>query len=369
MDVLERVREVNAGASLTEERLSGARARLLDGIDARRAKAQKRIARRPVLLLTGAVGAAAAVTVAVLVTNGLSAPVPEVEALPTREPGPVLQPSVTPEPTVAPTPEPLTPASVLVGAATVIGDDPGPVAGPGQYLRIEHQIRNLKLYSPQGPAESTRAQATAAWVSVSSQTWYIPADRAGEWVQVLNPDLQVVELFGGDAGTRSEEWLAQFSWQVEPQILRYEGGTQPGTPVPNQTYAHYSEMPRDPAALLAWTKAYLQGGEPGGEDFWAAMFLIEELQQGSAPADLRAAMYRALSLIPGATIAGVGGDIVTISFSGQPQVDRSYSMTIDTRTAQVVSTTMNDGPRGTLVPDSVPDHQLTTTVSVVDAAP
>lgn len=368
MDVFERVREVNAGVSLTETRLSDARARLLKGIDGTRTIARKRIARRPMFVIAGAT-AAAAVTVIVLVTNGPSTPAHEVETLPTREPGPVLQPSVTPEPTIAPTPAPMAATTVLAGAATVTGDDEGPVAGAGQYLRIHHEIRNLKLYSLQDQVNSNRAQATAAWVSASSQTWYIPADRTGEWVQVLNPDLQVVELFGGEAGTRSQEWLDHFSWHVEPMVLRYQGGSQVGTPVPDQTYVHYAEMPRDPVALLSWTKAYLQGGESGAEDLWAARFLMDELQQGSAPGDLRAAMYRALSLIPGASITGTEGDIVTLSFSDPSLTDRSYSMSIDTRTAQVVRTTVNDGPRGALVPDSVPDHELTTTVSVVDEAP
>ncbi|MCE0507502.1 hypothetical protein LVJ59_00470 [Microbacterium sp. KKR3/1] len=371
MDEFEKVRWTKPEIDGAEENLAAARALLLTEIQEERRPARPRAARRPWFIAAGALGAAAAVTTGVLVVSAITAPspTPTVEAVPTRTPGPALEPTATPGPTISPAPEPPTAKTVLVGAATVVGDDPGPVAGPGQYLRIHQEIRNLELYSPQDQGNANRTQATAAWVSTSSQTWYIPADRTGEWVQVLNADLQVVELFGGEAGRLSQEWLDRFSWRVDPQVLRYQGGGHVGTPVPNQTYVQYAEMPRDPAALLAWTTAYLRADEAASAGIGAVTFLIDELQQGSAPADLKAAMYRALSLIPGVSIVDSEGDVVTLLFSGLPQVDRSYSMSIDTRTAQVVRSTINDGPRGGIVPDSVPDHELTTTVQVVDEAP
>lgn len=369
MDVFEKVQKVRPEIDGADENLAAARGRLLRELEGARGAARSRVVRRPWIFAGGLVGAAAAVTAGVVIVTGLVAPQPEVEAVPARTPRATVEPRPEPEPTPAPTFEPMTATTVLTGAASIVAEHPAPIAGPGQYLRIEHQNRQLVLYSPEDPVNSNRVQATAAWVATNSYTSYIPGDRSGEWVDVFNADLQVVELYGQDAAARSEEWLAQFSWQTEPMVMRYQGGDQPGEPVPNQTYLHYEEMPRDPEALLAWVKAYQTGLAPGTEDMGAVTFLMQELQLGAAPTDLRAAMYRALSLIPNGIISGTDGDIVTLSFLTYPPDERWDSISIDTRTALVTSVSMTIGSGGTVVPDSVPTGSSVLTISVVEDAP
>ncbi len=365
MDVFEKVHDVRPEIQGADENLVAARARLLDEIHSVPDVTRSRAIGRRWMLAGGLVGAAAVITAGTLIVTGIVAPQqpPEVEAIPTREPGSTFEPS--PEPTA----EPVTAEAVLTGAAGIVAEHPSPVAGPGQYLRIEHQNRQLVLYSPEDPVNSNRVQATAAWIATNSYTSYIPGDRSGEWVDVFNADLQVVELYGQDAAARSQEWLAQFSWQTDPMVNRYQGGDQPGEPVPNQTYRHYDEMPREPEALLSWVKAYQTGLEPGTEDMGAVTFLMQELQLGAAPTDLRAAMYRALSLIPNGIVSGSDGDIVTLAFPTYPPDDRWDSISIDTRTALVTSVSMTLGSGGTVVPDSVPSSVSVLSISVVDDAP
>lgn len=370
MDVFEKVRQVAPEIDGVDENMAAARTRLIAELHAAPHTAPAAsTSRRPWLVAGSLVGAAAAVAAGVLVVVNLTASAPLIEANPTRDPGSTVQPTPSTEPTTEPTTEPVTATTVLTGAASIVAEHPGPIAGPGQYLKIEHLNRQLVLYSPEDPVNSNRAQATAAWVATSSYTSYIPGDRSGEWVDVFHPDLQIVELFGVEAAARSQEWLAQFSWRTEPMIHRYQGGGHPGEPVPGDTYLHYDEMPRDPAALLTWVKAYQTGLEPGTEEMGAVTFLMQELQLGAAPADLRAAMYRALSLIPGGIIAGTEGEIVTLSFPTYPPNERWDSISIDTRTAFVTSVSMTLGSGGTVVPDTVPSNVSTLSITVVKSAP
>lgn len=367
MDVFEKVQQTKPEIEDEDLVVDTARTRLMREIEGEGRPARAGVARRPWIVAGGLVGAAAAVAVAVLVMNGLASPAPTVHAEPTREPGRTFSPEPSPEPTVAP----ITPTSVLTGAASVVGTHPAPVAAPGQYLKVEHHNRQLVLHSPEEPLNATRAQATSGWVATNSYTSYIPGDPLGEWVDVFDPELEIVDLYGVDAPALSLEWLAVFSWRTDPIVMRYQadGDGESGDAIPNQTFRHYADMPRDPAGLLAWVRAYLTGLEPGTEDMGVATFLMQEMQLGLAPVDLRAAMYRALALIPNGVVSGTDGDIVTLSFLTYPPHERWDTISIDTRTALVtqVSTTLGSG--GTVVPDSIPNSTSTLTISVVDAAP
>ncbi len=371
MDIVEKVRGIAPSVEVADHDLAAARARLLDGIRAEEPRRARRPETRRWVLASRIVAAAAIATAAAVVIAGVTAPqpAPVVEAVPPREPGGVFTPAPTPEPTA----EPVTAASVLTGAASILGMNPGPVAGPGQYLEIQRHNSQLVLYSPEDPVNSTRAQATSAWIVTNSYTSYIPGDTSGEWVDVFAPELEVVQLFGADASARSEEWLAQFRWRTEggPSIQRYQGSGDPnaGDAVPNQMFRHYPEMPRDPSALLEWIVAYGHGAEPGTEDATAVVVLMQELQLGLAPVDLRAAMFRALSLVPGIAISGSEGDVVTLTFAGSAPDERTDSISIDTRTALVTRLTTTLGSGGTVVPDSVPTYVTTQSVRVVDSAP
>ncbi|WP_152642344.1 hypothetical protein [Microbacterium sp. SA39] len=309
-------------------------------------------------------GAAAAVTAGVLVVGNLTAPMTGggIEAIPTVAPKPSAEPS--PEPTV----EPLTVQSVLSGAANTTASYPAPVAGPGQYLMIDHQSQQLVLYAP-GDLNPSRAEATAGWTVTSSYTTYIPANRSDEWVEVFRPDRQIVDLFGEEAGVQSQAWLEQFSGMTDPIIRRYEGGLPNVTDVPFGSDAHYAQLPRDPAALIDWIRDYSGATAGPDSDAMVVGFLIQELQLNAAPADLRPAMYQALSMMPNGVVLGTVGNVVTLSFPTYAANERWDSISIDTSTALVTSSSFTLGSGGTIVPDGVPNHLVSQTVTVVDDAP
>lgn len=366
MDVFEKVQETRPEIDGVDETLAAARVRLMAEISAETSPSRGRRSRRPLLIVGSLVGMAAAVTASVLVVSALTSPEPIVDAIPTREPGESLQPTTEP----VPVPEPLTPESVLSGAAAVAAESDGVVVGPGQYLKVEHVLRQLVLYSPDDPHTLSRSQATAGWVATSTYTSYIPGTPTDDWVDVFNSDLQIAGVYGTDATALSQSWLANFAWMTEPLYQRYTGGLDAEAGGPVAWINHYPDMPRDPAALIEWVRGeVLRGVEPGTEDMTVASFLMQELQLDAAPRDLRAAMYRALSLMPNAVIESTDGDVVTLGFATNTEFERWDSISIDTRTAVVTSVSSTFGSGGTVVPDNIPNHITTQTMSVVDSAP
>lgn len=365
MELWQRTREFGRGTEVPEDDIAKARGKLVAQTQGAAAPSRARSPRRPVWIGAGTLAGAAAVTVGVLlIAQNQSVPtLPEAIASPT----PVVTPKPVPTPTPTATAEPVTPQSVLAGAANVAAAQPGPVAGAGQYLKVAHVVRQLTLYSPEDPLTLSRIQATSGWVSTSTYTSYIPADSSAEWVDVFHPDLQIVDLFGADAAARSDAWMAEFSWRTEPIFVRYGGGSSPDDHSPVALRAHYPEMPRESTALVEWLRAYLPDDEtPESVNTMIVELLMQELQRNAAPSDLRAAMYRTLALMPGATIEGTDGDVVTLGFATYPADERWDSIAIDTRTARVISVATTFGAGGSVVPDDVPNFITTQTVSVVD---
>lgn len=368
MDVFEKVQKTKPEIEGADENLAAARLRLMDEIRGAGHPVPARAARRPWFIAAGVVGAAAAVTAGVLVVGNLTAPAPSVEAIPTRAPGETLQP--TPEPTE----EPLTASKVLQGAAQTALTYPGPVAGEGQYLRVEHATEQLVLYDPNGEHtvfDGSRATATDAWVVSGRYVTYIPADRSGEWVRVFETDHPVVALFGADAQQHYDEWAAAID--MDPFTVRTVGGIgdqYPGSTDPLEgSDAYYAQMPRDPAQLVEWFRGTLTGTEPEYMDSAIIWGIVQTLELNAAPADLRAALFQALDLVPGPEVVGTNGTVVTIAFEPTSPLDWRETVSIDRATGLLVGSTRTFGEGSPIVPDSVPDHRLTNTISVVDSAP
>ncbi|WP_136053540.1 MULTISPECIES: hypothetical protein [unclassified Microbacterium] len=364
MDVFEQVREVHAGVSLTEERISGARVRLLDGIDADRGRKRRRLARRS-LVIVGALAGAAAATVAVVVLDHPTTPPPRVEAVPpvaTKEP-------IAPEPTA---PAPMTASSVLSAAARASGANTAPAPQQGQYLKIEREVNDLVLYGTTNPSsmfDASRADATAAWIAQGHWTIYVPADRSAEWVQEFANQSQLTAFYGVDAEAHAQEWLGG---DRQPFYNRTPGGLGESGPgeLSRASDAYYAAFPRDPQALLEWIR--VKNGATDGSE-WSngtvTEVLLEELQYNTAPADLRASMYQVLALLPNGTIAAVDGDITTISFASNAGRWVTNGISIDMSTGLVVGSAIRQDAGAGIVPEDVPDSWMTITVSVVDSAP
>lgn len=174
-------------------------------------------------------------------------------------------------------------AAALSDAAAVTIKTSDPMVGPGQYLKVSTQA----VYSVQVP--------DSAYLGTQNGQMYIPANHNHEWVWVREPST-VAKTFGpasekiAAANTKSES--------KTPDIIRAaKGAWYNGKPAE----WGFDKLPRDPQQLLNYIYRTTagQGVSPDGE---ALGFIADTLRTGVVPADLRAALYKAVAGIPGVTI-------------------------------------------------------------------
>lgn len=378
MDVFEKVQQTRPEIEGAEENLAAARALLLMEIQEERAPARPRAARRPWFIAAGALGAAAAVTAGVLVLSNVTAPTPAptVEAIPTRVPGPVLVPSPVPSPTATP----MTGPEALLGAANSAAGFAPPVLAPGQYLRRAWTEDLLWTYEPSldelgmSPGEGgSRATATSAWVIRRSGADYSPADLRTQWYREWGP-AEVTDIFGDEAEART---------QLEIVLQRYGPGQSlvPEVPWLPESGAenflwYFDVMPRDPQAMVSWIHDYLGADAQGWADGKVGWMLIGLLSFNVGDPEMRAAMYRALSLLPGSTVSDEQDGKRTVTFDSHlASADSSqlslwrYTLTIEMATGIVTEITNTaDVGRG-MVPGDIPNSRTTYSMSVVDTLP
>lgn len=368
MDVLDRVRDIGADVELTEARVAAAYYRVRDGLRPHASRS-----RRGMWIGIGGVGgvlaaatAAAAIVVAVTTPQGVV-----VEA---------VTPTPTPPDVVVTPPPPTTPPTEVVGAVAVLEHAAelaplsSPVLQPGQYLLVQSRLEYIVTYDADivdaAPYSSARSKAEAGWLVTSSYDTYIPEDRNGEWVRVFNPDTTVVAWYGPDAEALAAQWEGEVQ-RTEPIVQRVQGGLieplESGYTTGSAEY--YAAMPRDPQALLDWYWEYngLEDEEYATEIL--AQAVIMDLELNAAPADLRASMFRVLSLLEGVAVQSVEGDITTLSIDIDIAGAERLTLSVDNETGLVVSSSGTRAPGSAIIPDSVPDHRLITTMTVVDSAP
>ncbi|MFB7252225.1 hypothetical protein [Microbacterium sp. NPDC056234] len=312
----ERIREIGAdGARITEENVRVARQALTREI-ARSARSERARRRRRAWAGIGIGGLVAGTTVTAIVV------------------GSVLAPVEAPSASAA---EVLNQAAEATLTAAVL--DPR----PGQYIRIQ-EVSTQRLgwrvdeSSPDGGYWDSNDSATTAVVR-QARSMYVPADRSDDWVQDYSESAELLEIDGPDAAV-AEEGLDQLEFTVRVEV--YPGGMYSVTGVGaegvesedvhtfsrNPLACYYDEMPRDPGALVDWlddsSYEYLSDCPPPS--------LGDPIGFNLAPADLRAVMFQALALVPGAHVERVEGDITTIAF---PEGGESAWMeTVDVDTAQ-----------------------------------
>jgi RNA polymerase sigma-70 factor (ECF subfamily) len=183
-------------------------------------------------------------------------------------------------------------AAVLERAATAALTFEDVPLSTGQYLRVSSQ--NVHITDGQennGPIITYR-------INDSSQL-YIPADRSDDWVWVREPS-QVVDVLTPGGEAFAERHHPSNTEGRMSQLLRAPAGAFYGNSA-DSTWGSFDDMPRDPYLLLNYI--YLRtlgaGPSPDGE---ALVFIADTLRQGTAPPDLRAALLRAATMIPGVTI-------------------------------------------------------------------
>lgn len=182
-------------------------------------------------------------------------------------------------------------AAVLERAAVSAITFADPELGPGQYLHIESEL----VHPINGAEEDGEV---FHYLNRARSELFVPADRDDDWVWVRPPVSLVRVLTPG-----AEEKIARYYEEVQEgggELLRAPGGSFYGLTSDSQ-WGDYDDMPRDPYRLLnhIYRITLGAGSSPDGQ---ALVFIADTLRQGTAPADLRAALLRAAALIPGVTI-------------------------------------------------------------------
>jgi hypothetical protein len=263
LETLERTLAADADA------LAGIRARVLVGVNGA-APARRR--HRPAVRWAGMATGLAAALVGGLVLTAVGA----------SKPPPVYAETVR----------------TLDGAAELSAHAQDPAVGPGQYLYV----------------------ATHAWWRADAmrfsylgenliETW-IPSDRTQEWLERRTVTGRRQWLAGNEKDARAAGVLEEPGWPEGDTRARcgdfdgssghpragscagHGGGWQ------NPTPAFLAGLPRDPAVLYARLRADTKGHgrDPDAE---VLVYVTDALRTGQVPADVRAALYRALTRLPG----------------------------------------------------------------------
>jgi RNA polymerase sigma-70 factor (ECF subfamily) len=225
-------------------------------------------------------------------------------------------------------------AIVLRKAASEALADPDPVAGPGQYLKFEQRYLV-------GEDETT---AKTEQDRIRMTDLYVPANLDDEWVQVFH---------GGGLGTTVRRGAAGAYASVD------------GPSHADQLRAILAIPTGSGAETLASFDAQYQGGSTSREeDDWKR--ITDVLEAYPLPALLRARLFEALALIPGATstpgVANLDGRVgIAIGRSEPNRGDSRREIIVDPDTGQLIGT--REMPRG----ESGPQQVSTISTTVVDA--
>ena len=278
-------------------------------------------------------------------------------------------------------------AAVLERAAAVTITAIDTQLAPGQYLRIQTDNETLWRWDA-GMGDDAdarfsngdRGAAEAGVVVNETRVLYIPADRAGVWVWDWSAPAEAIATYGNRTDEAVADWessqrAADSGYWPDIQLL--PDGNVPAPEGDTHTYpidsyrALYSEMPRDPQALLDWFRD--RSGTPEVSDQWVVDAIAESLSANLMPADLRAATLLALALVPDIQVSRVSDDQTTLVYeSGDWLSTRTTEITIDTSLGMI--TAVSQGTSGLFgasgaIPKSVPDSRVVVTTSVADSAP
>nr|WP_236593526.1 CU044_5270 family protein [Paenarthrobacter ureafaciens] len=168
-----------------------------------------------------------------------------------------------------------------------VSDQP---VGRGQYLKVDTAY-----------VGAMHTDGGLTWNTRSGSHLYVPYDRQGEWILDHDP-VTPIEYLGSTTKDMVDDYYSSRGLPaVEPahQIrglggLFFTGGN-------TMSFGHLSpeeetSIPRDPAALIEWIRAYIKGTD---SSVWA--FIADQLSSGLVPAEWRAVLYKAAALVPGAT--------------------------------------------------------------------
>lgn len=190
-------------------------------------------------------------------------------------------------------------AEVLNSAAAATIQTSDPVVGLGQYLKIE----TTELT---GSSAQAADGSSLSWQETTGGQVYVPADREDEWVW-NREDRVPLESSSEAAKALAAEIRNARPTEGRPLlvgILRAPKGAFYGhepTVIIGTPLSEAGNLPRDPRALLdiIYQRTKGAGKSPEIEAF---ITIADGLRTGVVPADLRAALYKAATLITGITV-------------------------------------------------------------------
>lgn len=330
-----------------EDESPGSALRAADAIPARRMLRESRAGRQRVVRLTGfSVLGATVVAITLVAVNVVGIPGVDAGADPAA-------------------------ASVLESAATDTLEFSDLTAAPGQYLLV----RTDALYLAQGSAPGS--ERPAAFLENAHEELYVPADRSDEWVWI-----QCVRSPAQTFGPDSEAFAAlvtEDQARYDADIIRHlpAGVTLGGAAVDGYwngttTSDDYDALPRDPAQLLQTIYDINLDTGPS-RDAKAFEWVATTLRQGTVPAEVRAAIYKALAEIPDVTItensATLNGKKGVAIGRLEPSSNTRRDIIIDPTSGQFIGEreVILDGHEG--VPANTVMASTALTTEIVDAAP
>ncbi|ARC56960.1 hypothetical protein AS850_07695 [Frondihabitans sp. 762G35] len=173
-------------------------------------------------------------------------------------------------------------AEVLHRSALAAVATSDPVVPPGRFLRVTTT------------AVTSKTSGDVSYLARAQDDLFVPADRSQDWVWVRGASTPF-RTFGPASAAAAAE-----ASPGEAELLRAPAGGFYSRPS-DSSEAAFAKLPRDPRALLADIHERTVG-QGNSVDEAAFGFIADELTDGLAPADLRAALYEAAALIPGVTI-------------------------------------------------------------------
>lgn len=344
MELMEQAREIGADARTADDATVNAARRALLREIAREERADAGEPRRRVIRWIGGSALASGLAATALVVGFVAVPA----TAPTASASEVLE---------------------KAAQATLTAEVLSPA--PGQYIRID-EIAKYELGWATDPEDEdggwwdSRHSVTMATV-LQTRALYVPADRSADWVRDYNVSTEILDISGPDAEA-AQRALSTSGPAAGLGVEVYPGGafTEPelsakGITAPryvNGMQCYYDQMPREPEALVSWLKHHEDVGSTSSPSC-PPPSLTEPENFNLAPADLRAAMFRALALADGAKVVRRDGDVTTIAFPEGGESDWMNTVDIDTATGLMVG-------RGNLDDDSWSSRIV---VTIVDAVP
>ena len=175
-------------------------------------------------------------------------------------------------------------AVVLRDAATATTD---PEVADGQFLKLATSASYLALTTRDG-----RVETTIGYLESQVRELYVPADAVDRPIAQTTYVEPTVFFGAGAQEFAAREWKRQTAASVAVPVSAPDDATRP--------VEDLSAIPREPAALLAYLTEYRYQAGSSDENVFA--HVVDLLRAGAVKSDLRAALYRALALMPSVVV-------------------------------------------------------------------